>query len=348
MRAAASGGDGAGAGARGEEESSRPSGDLRPLDPSSSSAAQEEACEAGRIGLLLEVEGVMVDLHRAGHLEAFNSAFLACGFDWARWTTASYSSLYRRTGGDPSAMLRVFFEQQRWPVEGMDEADKEALIARLLHLKGAALEAAAAEGRVPLRPGLVELLEEALGTGCQVAALASQARCGEAMARQLLQRLPLHLREGLLVVGRKEARESAFWQVAGEGQGREPRSLEDALSMELAEAVAARKQLVAEQVARVLRVRADVDTGSLGVQGAEAVAAMRAACELRELPLSRVVVLAGSQTTVQVAIRAGIPSVAVRSSISAQAEFPGALVVYEDFGPGSLTLPRLFRRLGFC
>ncbi|KAJ7203202.1 hypothetical protein O6H91_Y489200 [Diphasiastrum complanatum] len=63
------------------------------------------------MAILLEIDGVLADIHRHGHRQSFNVAFQDMGLDCANWTQPVYTDLLRRAGGNEERMLTFFFDQ---------------------------------------------------------------------------------------------------------------------------------------------------------------------------------------------------------------------------------------------
>ncbi|GJP55652.1 hypothetical protein CLOM_g14595 [Closterium sp. NIES-68] len=292
------------------------------------------------LALLVDVEGVMVDLHRNGHMESLNAALSSLAFDAHRLSTSRYRDLHRKCAGNLELLLSTHFDATAWPIPSLDAQGKQALVQRLLHLKSQELSRAVQQGSVPLRPGLVEFLQAAVTDGVHVAVLAGLARSGEETARALVQGMPAALQRQVRVVGEEDARESAFGQVALGGGA--SAGVDEALAAQIAQAVLAEKLRIAEEVARTLKLTVDLDTPSESQWG---IAMLRAAAEVVGVPVVRCVVLAGCQATVQLGGRAGMTTCVIRSSMTSGAEFRGVRAVFDGFGPGALTLPRLLRML---
>jgi len=106
--------------------------------------------------LLWDVDGTLADTERDGHRVAFNMAFEEAGHK-REWDVPTYGELLAVTGGKE----RIAFDIERG---GMHEMPYEE-IAGLHARKTAHYESLIAEGRIPLRPGVRRLLEEAHAAG---------------------------------------------------------------------------------------------------------------------------------------------------------------------------------------
>ncbi|CAI5502641.1 unnamed protein product [Closterium sp. Naga37s-1] len=268
------------------------------------------------------------------------AALSSLAFDEHRLSPSRYRDLHRKCAGNFELLLSTHFNASAWPIPSLDAQAKQALLQRLLNLKAQALSRALQQGSVPLRPGLVDFLQDAVTGGVHVAVLAGLARSGEETARGVLRGMPAALRQRVHVVGEQEARESAFGQVVLGGGALA--GVDEALAAHMAQAVLVEKRRIAEEVARTLKLTVDLDIPS---ESQEGVAMLRAAAEVVGVPAAACVVLAGCQGTVQMAGRVGMTACVVRSSMTSGAEFRGVRAVFDGFGPGALTLPRLLRML---
>jgi len=115
--------------------------------------------------LIFDVDGTLADTEEL-HREAFNHAFAALGLDW-HWDEPLYARLLDVSGG--RERLQAFWLEQHPEVRSIDSLGVRDTIARIHEFKTAVYEAGIAEGRVPLRPGVLELLDEAAREGVMVA-----------------------------------------------------------------------------------------------------------------------------------------------------------------------------------
>lgn len=74
------------------------------------------------------------------------------------------------------------------------------------------------------------------------------------------------------------------------------------------------------------------------------VSTLRAGAEYAGLPVQDCVLIAGSQTGVVGAEKIGVPSVVIRSSSTARAEFRKAKAVMDGFGGADLTVAKLLNK----
>lgn len=114
--------------------------------------------------LIFDVDGTLADTELA-HLAAFNQAFEEMGMDW-RWDLPLYTRLLEVSGG--KERIRAYWgERGDMPRDiggGLDDT-----IARIHELKTAAYEQAVQDGRVALRPGVLDLMSSAIDAGLLLA-----------------------------------------------------------------------------------------------------------------------------------------------------------------------------------
>lgn len=106
--------------------------------------------------ILWDVDGTLADTERDGHRVAFNIAFEEAGLE-RRWDVPTYGELLKVTGGKE----RIRYDIQRGDMPEMSDEQ----IAQLHARKTQAYQDLIAEGRIPLRPGVRRLLEEAFAAG---------------------------------------------------------------------------------------------------------------------------------------------------------------------------------------
>ncbi len=113
--------------------------------------------------LLFDVDGTLADTERDGHRVAFNMAFAEAGLDWD-WDVPLYGELLSVTGGKE----RIRYYLDRFRPDFARPSDLDDFIASLHRAKTAHYTALLAEGRIPLRPGVRRLLEEARAAGLRL------------------------------------------------------------------------------------------------------------------------------------------------------------------------------------
>jgi HAD superfamily hydrolase (TIGR01509 family) len=114
--------------------------------------------------LLFDVDGTLADTERDGHRVAFNAAFVEAGLDW-RWSVPLYGELLAVTGG--KERIRYFIDTYQPLVPAV--ADLEGFIAGLHRAKTRFYTQALDAGSIPLRPGVLRLLQESRAAGLRLA-----------------------------------------------------------------------------------------------------------------------------------------------------------------------------------
>ncbi|MEL6940713.1 MAG: HAD family hydrolase, partial [Cyanobacteria bacterium J06598_1] len=117
--------------------------------------------------LIFDVDGTLAETERDGHRPAFNQAFLDAGLDW-NWSEEVYGQLLEVSGG--KERIRAFVQQSKPNFvlpEGFE--DLTAFIKHLHAGKTQYYKQYAQEGKIPLRPGVERLLNEAREKGVRLA-----------------------------------------------------------------------------------------------------------------------------------------------------------------------------------
>lgn len=121
--------------------------------------------------LLLDCDGVLSDTELDGHLAAFNLAFAELGYGF-RWSREVYAELLR-VGGGKERLRRYFADHPEVAFAG--GADLDAAVLALHRRKSEIYVEIAESGRLPGRPGVKRLVEEALDAGWTVAVASTSA-----------------------------------------------------------------------------------------------------------------------------------------------------------------------------
>ena len=121
--------------------------------------------------LLWDVDGTLAETERYGHLVAFNQAFAALRVPW-RWSESRYGELLAVAGGRE----RLLHDMQTQPLAPARAAERERLAAALHRCKNQHYEGIVASGRLPLRPGVMQLLDECRAARVQMAIATTTTR----------------------------------------------------------------------------------------------------------------------------------------------------------------------------
>ncbi len=116
----------------------------------------------GLKALIFDVDGTLVESEEL-HRQAFNAAFARFHLPW-RWDPHLYKALLRITGG--KERLRHYIHRHHPP--GVPE-DMEGLVQALHREKTRLFTEAVLEGRLPFRPGVLRLFDEARSRGLKLA-----------------------------------------------------------------------------------------------------------------------------------------------------------------------------------
>lgn len=115
--------------------------------------------------ILFDCDGVLADTERDGHRPAFNRAFQNNGID-EEWDVELYGKLLEVGGG--KERMTAHWNEVGWPNVIPEESRKEKVKA--LHLeKTDIFMDMIGEGSIPLRPGVLRLVDEAISNGVRLA-----------------------------------------------------------------------------------------------------------------------------------------------------------------------------------
>lgn len=120
--------------------------------------------------LIFDCDGVLVDTERDGHRAAFNLAFAERGLD-VEWDVELYGRLLQVAGG--KERMRHHFESTGWPAQA--EPDRDAFVADLHKRKTAIFKDIITSGRLPLRSGILRIVDEAAAAGVRLAVCTTSA-----------------------------------------------------------------------------------------------------------------------------------------------------------------------------
>lgn len=114
--------------------------------------------------LIFDVDGTLANTEKDGHRVAFNAAFAEAGLDWY-WDEALYGQLLAVTGGKE----RIKYYVDHFRPDYQKPANFDELVASLHASKTRHYTELLDLGQIPLRPGVLRLLEEARAAGLRLA-----------------------------------------------------------------------------------------------------------------------------------------------------------------------------------
>ncbi len=113
---------------------------------------------------IFDVDGTLADTEKDGHRVAFNAAFEKAGLDW-HWSVDVYADLLTVTGGKE----RMKYFLQKYDARAPQGDNLDAAIAQLHQSKTAFYTQLLSEGKIPLRPGVENLIRQARADGVRLA-----------------------------------------------------------------------------------------------------------------------------------------------------------------------------------
>ncbi len=126
--------------------------------------------------LIFDCDGVLGDTEQFGHLPAFNQMWKECGVPWS-WSVDEYGRKLE-IGGGKERMASLFSEPAflaAWPECPADDAARRDVIAAWHKKKTAIYKDIILSGRIPPRPGVKRLAEEAMADGWTLAVASTSA-----------------------------------------------------------------------------------------------------------------------------------------------------------------------------
>jgi beta-phosphoglucomutase-like phosphatase (HAD superfamily) len=141
--------------------------------------------------LVFDVDGTLADTERL-HRHAFNEAFAEEGLDW-HWDEALYTRLLEISGG--RERILYYWNEMRGRVVDIDGSGVRDTVERIHLAKTAAYEAMVSAGLVQLRPGVLDLIDEARSEGLllAIATTTSPVNVGSLLRRAMGPQWHLHM-----------------------------------------------------------------------------------------------------------------------------------------------------------
>jgi len=138
---------------------------LRPALPRRAARSTRAAPRMAISALLFDCDGVIADTEPDGHRPAFNAAFKEKGFSDV-WTKEHYGELLETGGG--KERMTAHWNEVGWPA-GYDSPEKQQELVKELHLRKTAIfNDMITKGEIPIRKGVLNLIDEALADGVPV------------------------------------------------------------------------------------------------------------------------------------------------------------------------------------
>jgi len=117
--------------------------------------------------IIFDVDGTLANTERDGHRVAFNYAFSEFGLDWD-WGVDLYGELLSVTGG--KERIKYYLSEYNIKVADVNSADEINEFAATLHkLKTSHYLTLLKSGKIPLRSGVVDLINNARKAGITLA-----------------------------------------------------------------------------------------------------------------------------------------------------------------------------------
>jgi HAD superfamily hydrolase (TIGR01509 family) len=136
--------------------------------------------------LIFDQDGVIIDTERDGHRMAFNQTFKEFGYDF-EWGVEKYHELLQVSGG--KERMRHYLHTEGFGVEVKPE-EEDALIKSMHKKKTETFIGLIESGKLPLRPGVKRLMQEAIDAGLTLGVCTtSNERAAQAVAYGILKDL---------------------------------------------------------------------------------------------------------------------------------------------------------------
>mmetsp|Transcript_44050 Transcript_44050/g.84172 ORF Transcript_44050/g.84172 Transcript_44050/m.84172 type:complete len:400 (-) Transcript_44050:482-1681(-) len=312
-----------------DSRSLRPVKSVRdPAARAASSSSSDTEPQPQESLLVVECDGVLVDIHREAHLAGFNRAFHDLGLDCAHWSPLLYTDLVRTGGGTGKGMLTAYFDTVGWPTF-LPSDERDEFCAQVEALKNKAVPKLAKSKKIGLRDGAERFLRDVLAEGnIKVAVIGATASSPEdGVTRSALSVLESELLNRILILD--EA-------VLPEGQD------EDHVSAQIMTLIRQKKLDAAAAVRETLQQssggKMNMDAKLLGLDSKRSTVTaelLSTIAMVSGIPLQRSAFMTCSSSCVETANAAGMKSVVTKGSLlSRGAEYPYAAAIFDGYGNG--------------
>jgi len=122
--------------------------------------------QASLEAILFDCDGVLADTERDGHRISFNKAFEEKGLNLV-WDVDRYGKLLEVGGG--KERMTAHWNEVGWPESIPDGPERQDKVKELHLRKTAIFMDLIDEGKIPLRPGVLRIVDEAISSGVQLA-----------------------------------------------------------------------------------------------------------------------------------------------------------------------------------
>ena len=118
--------------------------------------------------ILFDQDGVLADTERDAHRPAFNQVFVEEGLD-TEWTVDMYGKLLETGGG--KERMTAHWTAVGWPesMKDLSDEEKQAKVKDFHLKKTEVFMEKINQGDVPLRPGVLRLIDDAIAAGLTLA-----------------------------------------------------------------------------------------------------------------------------------------------------------------------------------
>src|ERR1700676_4059002 len=124
--------------------------------------------------LIFDCDGVIADTERFGHLPAFNQMFQEFGLP-VRWSEQEYGVKLKITGGKERMASLLTDEFVRQAHLSTDPEEQRTMLATWHQRKTAIFTEIVHAGRLPARPGILRIIDEAIAQQWQLAIASTTA-----------------------------------------------------------------------------------------------------------------------------------------------------------------------------